>query len=78
LEPKRQQKKEFGRPTILIIKMPTPVYSSSAGGAGISSAKAKTHWFKNLDLTSVLDPSIDDGVFTGLLSFTTIVSHDGA
>ncbi len=30
-----------------------------------SAAKAKTHWFKNLDLISVLQPAIDDGVFTG-------------
>ncbi|GAX81789.1 hypothetical protein CEUSTIGMA_g9217.t1 [Chlamydomonas eustigma] len=52
--------------------MPTPTYSSSSGGAGISSAKAKTHWFKNLDLTSVLDPSIDDGVFTGTKIMTTM------
>ena len=29
------------------------------------TVKAKTHFFRNLNLTSVLEPSIDDGVFTG-------------
>jgi hypothetical protein len=34
-----------------------------------TTVKAKTHFFRNLDLTSVLDPSFDDGVFTGALTF---------
>ena len=50
--------------------LPAMSFSSKKGPAPPehSTVKAKTHFFRNLDLTSVLEPSLDDGVFTGELT----------